>query len=228
MGQKIHPYGFRVGITRPWRSRWYARKATFGKLLVEDQRIRAHILENYKESSIPCVEIERKGDDRITVFIHTAKAGTLLGKKTNRLTELEKEISDLTGGKQVDTRLVDVQKPELDATLAAMRIAEQIERRIAFRRAAKREQETIQQAGALGLKILLSGRLGGAELARREKIVWGSVPLNTLSADVDYGFFEAKTSYGTIGIKVWINKGKIKTAEEENEERAAKGGNSWR
>jgi len=209
MGQKIHPYGFRVGITRPWRSRWYASKARYGDLLIEDFRIRQHIIKNYKDSAIPHVDIERKGDDRVTVYIHTAKSGMLLGKKTNRLTELEKELTEITGGKKIDTRLLDVVNPELNAQLAARSIAEQIERRTSFRRAAKRQMEVVQQAGAKGVKLGMSGRLGGAELARHEKMSWGSVPLHTLTADVDYGFAEAHTSYGIIGIKVWINRGKI-------------------
>lgn len=217
MGQKIHPYGFRVGVTRPWRSRWFANKHRFGDLLVEDHRIRRYILDTYKDASIPRVEIERKGDDRVTVFIHTAKAGMLLGKKTNRLTEIEKDLQELTEGKTIDTRLVDITKPELDAQLAAMRIAEQLERRIHFRRAGKREQDIIQQAGAKGLKIWMGGRLGGADLARQEKISWGSVPLHTLDADVDYGFAEANTTYGVIGIKVWIHRGKIGEEQEEQE-----------
>ena len=230
MGQKIHPYGFRVGVTRPWMSRWYANKKDFGDLVVEDFRIRKHIMTNYKESAIPRVAIERKGgDDKVTVFIHTAKAGTLLDKRTNRLTELEKELSAIAGGKQVDTRLIDVSKPELDATLCAQRIAEQIERRIAFRRAGKREMELVQQAGALGIKLALAGRLGGRELARTEKMTWGSVPLTTLSADVDYGFAEAHTSYGLIGCKVWIFRGKIQTAAEQAEAPPQReGARTWR
>ncbi len=222
MGQKIHPYGFRVGITRPWRSRWYANKANFGDLLVEDNRIRKHVLKACKDAAVPQVDIERKGLDQVTVFIFTAKPGMLLGKKTNRLTELEKELSDLTGGKQIDTRLVEVQAPELNAMLVAKGIAEQIERRAAFRRAGKRAIEVVQQAGAKGVKLSLSGRLGGAELSRIEKMAWGSVPLHTLTADVDYGLAEAQTTYGVIGIKVWINRGVI--GEELPEPQRGRGG----
>lgn len=209
MGQKVHPYGFRVGVTRPWKSRWYARKDSFGDFIVEDARIRKHILDNYREAAIPEVIIERKGKDRVTVLIRTAKAGMLLSKKTNRLSELEKELQELTGGKLIDTRLVEEQRPELNAQLAAQRIADQLLRRVSFRRAAKREVEMIQQAGAKGVKLNMAGRLGGADLARVEKQNWGSVPLQTLSADVDYGFAEAVTTYGVIGIKVWIYRGKI-------------------
>lgn len=209
MGQKVHPYGYRVGITKPHRSRWYASKKNFGDFLVEDFRIRKHITTAYKDAEIPYVDIERKGDDRVTVFIHTARSGMLLGKKTNRLTEIEAELAGICGKKQVDIRLVEVQRPELDAQLTAMKIADQIVRRFAFRRAAQRERDNVMGAGAKGMKICMSGRLGGAELARQEKVVVGSVPLHTLTADVDYGFAEAHTSYGKIGIKVWIHRGMI-------------------
>jgi small subunit ribosomal protein S3 len=222
MGQKIHPYGFRVGITRPWRSRWYASKQHFGDLLVEDNRIRKHVLKACRDAAVPQVDIERKGLDQVTVFIFTAKPGMLLGKKTNRLTELERELMDLTGGKQIDTRLVEVQAPELNAMLVAKGICEQLERRTAFRRAGKRAMEVVQQAGAKGVKLSLSGRLGGAELSRTEKMAWGSVPLHTLVADVDYGLAEALTSYGVIGVKVWINRGII--GEEPPEPQQGRGG----
>ncbi|MCA8938479.1 MAG: 30S ribosomal protein S3 [Planctomycetes bacterium] len=220
MGQKIHPYGFRVGITRPWRSRWYADKQTFGDYLVEDYRVRRHVLSNYKDAQIPRVEIERKAGDKLMVLIHTARSGNLLGRKSNRIAEIEKEVSDLTGGKQVEVRLIDVNRPETDAQLAAQRIAEQIERRFPFRRACSREMENIQAAGAKGVKVTMSGRLGGAELSRTEKAAWGSVPLHTLKADVDYGFAEARTTYGIIGIKVWIHRGEIGAEQEEQPRRS--------
>jgi len=214
MGQKIRPYSFRVGVTKPWRSRWFASKRNFGTYLVEDARIRKHITKEYKYASIPRVEIERKEGDKITVFIFTAKPGMLIGKKTNRLSDLEKELSLLTDGKLVDIRVMEVQKPELDGQLAAERISEQLERRGSFRRAVKRELELIRGAGADGVKIQVSGRLGGAELSRQEKQVWGSVPLSTLDADIDYGFAQAYTTYGVLGIKVWINRGLMKETEE--------------
>lgn len=214
MGQKIRPYGFRVGVSKPWRSRWYANKKNFGDWLVEDAKIRKHILKEYKFAAVPRVEIERKGDEKLTVYVFTAKPGMLIGKKTNRLSDLEKEISLLTGGKMVDIRVLEVQKPELDGQLAAQRIAEQLERRGGFRRAVKREMDLIRAAGALGCKIQVSGRLGGADLSRQEKAVWGSVPLTTLDADIDYGFAQAYTTFGTLGIKVWINRGLMKQTEE--------------
>jgi small subunit ribosomal protein S3 len=214
MGQKIRPYGFRVGITKPWRSRWFANKKQFGTFLVEDTKIRKHILKEYKFAGIPRVEIERKGDDKITVYIFTAKPGMLIGKKTNRLSDLEKELALITGGKMIDTRVLEVQKPELDAQLAAERISEQLERRGSFRRAIKREMELIRGGGAEGCKMVVSGRLGGADLSRQEKQTWGSVPLGTLDADIDYGFAEAKTTFGILGIKVWIHRGMMKQTEE--------------
>ena len=214
MGQKVHPYGFRVGITKPWRSRWFARKKDFGIFLVEDAKIRKHILGEYRYAAIPRVDIERKGDDKITIFIYTAKPGMLIGKKTNRLSDLEKEISLLTSGKAIDIRVMEVTKPELDGQLAAQRIAEQLERRGSYRRAIKRELELIRSAGAEGVKIQAGGRLGGSELGRIEKQVWGSVPLTTLDADIDYGFAEARTTYGIIGVKVWIHRGMIEKSKE--------------
>lgn len=214
MGQKIRPYSFRVGITKPWRSRWFANKKQFGEFLVEDTKIRKHILKEYRFAAIPRVEIERKGEDKITVYIFTAKPGMLIGKKTNRLSDLEKEIALLTDGKMVDIRVMEVQKPELDAQLAAEQVAEQLERRGSFRRAIKRQIDQIKGGGAHGCKIVVAGRLGGADLGRVEKQTFGSVPLSTLDADIDYGFAEAKTTYGILGIKVWIHRGLMKQTEE--------------
>jgi small subunit ribosomal protein S3 len=214
MGQKIRPYGFRVGVTKPWRSRWFANKKQFGTFLVEDTKIRKHILKEYRFAAIPRVEIERKGEDKITVYVYTAKPGMLIGKKTNRLSDLEKELGLLTDGKMIDIRVLEVQKPELDAQLAAERVAEQLERRGSFRRAMKREMELIRGAGAEGAKMVMAGRLGGADLGRVEKQVWGSVPLSTLDADIDYGFAEAHTTYGVIGVKVWIHRGMMRETEE--------------
>lgn len=214
MGQKVRPYSFRVGVTKPWRARWFAPKKDFGTYLVEDARIRRHVLQAYKFAAIPRIEIERKGEDKVTLYIFSAKAGMLIGKKTNRLSDLEREVKLLTGGRQVDIRVMEVSKPELDAQLAAERIAEQLERRGSFRRAVKREVDLIRSAGAVGCKVQVSGRLGGAELSRIEKQAWGSVPLQTLDADIDYGFAEAKTAYGILGVKVWINRGMLRQTEE--------------
>lgn len=214
MGQKVRPYSFRVGITKPWRSRWYAAKKEFGVYLVEDAKIRRHILKMYKFAGIPQVEIERSGDKKITLIIHSAKPGMLISKKTNRLSDLEKEVALLTGGKACDVRVKEVAKPELDAQLAAERIAEQLERRGSYKRAAKREMDMIKGAGAEGCKVQISGRLGGSDISRVEKQVSGSVPLNTLDADIDYGFSEALTVYGKLGVKVWIYRGMMKQTQE--------------
>ncbi len=214
MGHKVRPYSFRVGVTKPWRSTWYANKKDFGTFLVEDAKIRKHIAKLYKYASIPLVEIERKADNKVTLIIHSAKPGMLISKKTNRLSDLEKEVSLLTNGKAVDVRVKEVLKPELDAQLAAERIAEQLERRGSYKRAVKRELDTIKGAGAEGVKMQVSGRLGGAEISRQEKQSWGSVPLNTIDADIDWGFAEAATTFGLLGVQVWIYKGMLKQTEE--------------
>ena len=233
MGQKIRPYGFRVGISKPWRSRWYANKKAFGTYLVEDSKIRKHITSVYRFASIPRVEIERKGDDKLTVYVFTAKPGMLIGKKTNRLSDLEKEISLLTDGKLVDIRVMEVQKPELDAQLIAEGVAQQLERRIAFRRAMKRAVQSAMRLGAEGIRINCGGRLGGAEIARMEWYREGRVPLHTLRADIDYGTAEASTAYGICGVKVWVFKGEIlehdpMAAERRATEGAEQGGGSRR
>ncbi|MCC6574527.1 MAG: 30S ribosomal protein S3 [Planctomycetes bacterium] len=214
MGQKVRPYSFRVGVTKPWRSRWFAAKKEFGVYLVEDAKIRRHIHRMYKYAGIPQVEIERSGDNKITLIIHSAKPGMLISKKTNRLSDLEKEVALLTGGKACDVRVKEVSKPELDAQLAAERIAEQLERRGSYKRAAKREMDMIKGAGAEGCKVQIAGRLGGSDISRVEKQVSGSVPLNTLDADIDYGFSEAQTVYGKLGVKVWIYRGMMKQTQE--------------
>ncbi|MDC1141460.1 30S ribosomal protein S3 [Planctomycetota bacterium] len=224
MGQKIRPYGFRVGVTKPWRSRWFADKKNFGQYLVEDAKIRKHIKRVYRFAAIPRVEIERKGDDKVTVYVFTAKPGMLIGKKTNRLSDLEKELGLISEGKMIDVRVMEVTKPELDGQLAAERIAEQLERRGGFRRAIKREIDLVKGAGALGVKVQIGGRLGGADLGRIEKQVWGSVPLSTLDADIDYGFAEAMTTYGIIGVKVWIHRGMMRDTEESKYGNASKKG----
>lgn len=214
MGQKVRPYGFRVGVTKPWRSTWYANKKDFGTFVVEDAKIRAHINKNYRYAAIPQIEIERKADNKVTLIIHSAKPGMLISKKTNRLSDLEKEVSLLTNGKAVDVRVKEVTKPETDAQLAAERIAEQLERRGSYKRAVKREIDLIKGAGAEGCRVRVSGRLGGAELSRVEKQVWGSVPLNTIDADIDWGFAQAFTTYGVLGVQVWIYKGMLRETEE--------------
>ncbi len=171
MGQKIRPYGFRVGVTKPWRSTWYAGKKDFGTFVVEDSKIRKHIAKNYRYAAIPAVEIERKADNKVTLIIHSAKPGMLISKKTNRLSDLEKEVSLLTNGKTVDVRVKEVMKPETDAQLAAERIAEQLERRGSYKRAVKREIDMIKSAGTENCKVQINNHLSGTELSHIEKQV---------------------------------------------------------
>lgn len=205
MGQKCNPLGFRIGITEPWRSRWYAGKKDFRKLLLEDQRIRRFIKKEFHSAAIPRIDIERTRE-AITVIVHTGRPGVLIGRKGARVDQLRSALEGITGTK-VDIRTKEVEKPELSAQLIAESVAEQLEKRASFRRALKKTAQLTMQAGALGVKIHIAGRLGGSEMARREKVAFGSVPLSTLRADVDYGFAEAKTTYGVIGIKVWVYRG---------------------
>jgi small subunit ribosomal protein S3 len=208
MGQKIHPTGFRLGTIEPWRSRWYARKKDFGRLLLEDKKIRDHVNKEFGSSGIPRIEIERTSD-AIHVVIYTARPGVLVGRKGVRVEELKKELQALTGGTTVHLTLHEIKRPELEAKLVAEGVAEALVKRMAFRRASKRAIQTTMQAGAGGIKIEMNGRLGGAEMARQNKEREGRVPLSTLQAHVDYGTAEAKTTYGVIGVKVWLYKGDV-------------------
>lgn len=210
MGQKCHPYGFRVGITRTWKSRWYARKKDFGKYLVEDQRIKRFIKSRLYQAGISKIEIERGGDET-NVFLYSARPGVVIGKKGVEIDKLREELRKFGSGegKKIQVNIREIAKPELDGQLVAEGVAEQLLKRASFRRAMKKAMETCQGQGALGVKIVCAGRLGGAEIARTEKYMVGSLPLHTLTADVDYGFAEAATPYGVIGVKVWIHKGLI-------------------
>ncbi|MBL8862722.1 MAG: 30S ribosomal protein S3 [Planctomycetes bacterium] len=207
MGQKIHPLGFRLGTTEPWRSRWYAKKKDFGRLLLEDKKIRDHVTKEFNSSGIPRIEIERTSD-AVHVIIYTARPGVLVGRKGVRVEELKKELQAITKT-TVHLTLHEVKRPELESKLVAEGVAEALEKRMAFRRATKRALQTTMQAGARGMKIELNGRLGGAEMARQSKEREGRVPLSTLQANLDYGTAIAKTTYGVIGVKVWIYKGDI-------------------
>ncbi len=208
MGQKIHPNGFRVGITRDWDSRWYCRKKDFGKQLVEDDKIRRFIKQEYYFAGIPKVEIERKGD-QIMILVHCARPGVLIGRKGVKVDRLKQQLEELTG-RNVTLNIHEVTRPELNAQLVAENVSEQIERRASFRRAIKRAMQLTMDRGAKGIKMRIAGRLGGAEIAREQTSLQGSVPLTTLTADVDYGFAEARCTYGRIGVKVWIYKGPIR------------------
>lgn len=207
MGQKTHPVGFRIAITEPWRSRWYATKKDFRHLLAEDQRIRKFIRDNWAYAAIPKVEIERAGDV-ITVYLHTARPGILIGKKGAKVDKFREDIEKLTG-KAVRMKIIEIHRPELEATLVAESVAEQLLKRVNFRRALKKAVDTSVAAGAKGIKVVVAGRLGGAEMSRVGEVQRGRVPTTTLRAQVDYGTALAKTNYGVIGVKVWIFKGEL-------------------
>lgn len=206
MGQKVNPVGMRIGIIRDWESKWYAGK-DYGDLLMEDVRIRDHLNHKLKDAAVSHIDIERAAN-RVNVTIHTAKPGMVIGKGGSEVENIRKEIVDLTN-KKVHINISEIKKPELNATLVAENIAQQLERRISFRRAMKQTMQRTMRAGAQGIKTLTSGRLGGAEIARSEGYSEGTVPLHTLRADIDYGTAEAHTTYGRIGVKVWIYRGEV-------------------
>ena len=207
MGHKVNPIGLRVGINRTWDSRWFASRGEYGRLLHEDMHIRDHILKQRRQAGISKVVIERP-HKKCRVTVHTARPGVLIGKKGADIEKLRGELAKLTSS-EVHLNIVEVRKPEIDATLVAETIAQQLERRVAFRRAMKRAVQSAIRLGALGIRINCSGRLGGAEIARVEWYREGRVPLHTLRADIDFGYGLAKTAYGVIGVKVWIFKGEI-------------------
>lgn len=210
MGQKVNPISFRLGITKTWSSRWYA-KADYSKLLHEDLKIRDFLKKRLYNSGVSQIEIERASNKaKITIF--TARPGLIIGKKGSEIESLKKDLSNLTD-KEIYLNIQEVRKPELDAQLVAENVAMQLERRIAFRRAMKKSVSSALKFGAKGIRITCSGRLGGAEMSRTEWYREGRVPLHTLRADIDYGFAEAKTTYGIIGIKVLIFKGEILAAQ---------------
>jgi small subunit ribosomal protein S3 len=227
MGQKVNPVGLRVGINRTWDSRWFAARGEYGKLLHEDRAIRAHILKDQREAGIARVIIERP-HKKCRVTVHTARPGILIGKKGDKIEKIRSELSRLTSS-EVHLNIVEIRKPEIDATLIAESIAQQLERRVAFRRAMKRSVQSALRLGAVGIRINVAGRLGGAEIARTEWYREGRVPLHTLRADIDFGYGKAVTAYGIIGIKVWVFKGEIiehdpMAAERKNTEMQESGG----
>ena len=207
MGQKINPIGLRLGVNRTWDSRWYSTKGEYGKLLHEDTKIRETLMEGLKQAAISKIVIERP-HKKCRVNIHSARPGVVIGKKGADIDKLRKQVAKLTKS-EVAINIVEVRKPEIDATLVADSIAQQLERRVAFRRAMKRAMQSAMRLGAEGIRINCSGRLGGAEIARMESYREGRVPLHTLRAEIDYGVATAHTAYGTCGIKVWIFKGEI-------------------
>src|SRR5690348_15209393 len=208
MGQKTNPIGFRVAVNRDWRSKWYSDKKEFGRLLTEDYLIRELLKKRLESASVPKILIER-ATNRCRVTILTARPGVVIGRKGAEIDKLKEELSKMTG-KEIYVDIVEIKTPELDAQLVAENIALQLERRVSFRRAMKKALQTTKDFGAEGIKLRCAGRLGGAELARVEQYHWGRVPLHTLRADIDYGFAEANTVYGKLGVKCWICKGETK------------------
>ena len=207
MGQKVNPIGLRLGINRTWDSRWFAGK-DYGTLLHEDLRLRKYLFERLRQAGISRVVIERPAKKpRIT--IHTARPGVVIGKKGADIEKLRQKLGQMSNGREVVLNIVEIRKPEIDAKLVAENIAQQLERRVAFRRALKRAVQSAMRLGALGIRINVGGRLGGAEIARSEWYREGRVPLHTLRADIDFGSATAKTTYGTCGVKVWVFKGEI-------------------
>ena len=207
MGQKINPTGFRLGINRTWDSRWYANTGEYGHLLHEDLKIRAYLLNELKQAAVSKIVIERP-HKKCRITIHSARPGIVIGKKGADIEKLRKKLAAMTNA-ETHINIVEVRKPETDATLVAQSIAQQLERRVAFSRAMKRAVQSAMRLGAEGIRINCGGRLGGAEIARTEWYREGRVPLHTLRADIDYGTAEAKTAYGICGVKVWIFKGEI-------------------
>src|SRR5688572_23368650 len=207
MGQKVHPGGFRVGVIHDWKSNWWTGKPEFADYLLEDVRIREHILGKLSHAGLSDILI-RKDKQRITVDIYTARPGIVIGKSGVEVDALRKELHAITQ-KNVHININEIKRPELDAKLVAQSVAEQLENRVSFRRAMKRSLASAMRSGAQGIKIQCGGRLGGGEMSRSESYSEGRVPLHTIRADIDYGFAEAKTTFGRIGVKVWVNKGEI-------------------
>jgi small subunit ribosomal protein S3 len=207
MGQKVNPIGLRLGINRTWDSRWFARRDDYSRLLHEDLKVRSALKQRLGQAGVSRIVIERP-HKQCRVTIYAARPGVIIGKKGADIEKLRKDLAAMTEG-DVSLNIVEVRKPETDAQLVAENVAQQLERRIAFRRAMKRAQQSAMRLGAKGMRITVSGRLGGAEIARTERYHEGRVPLHTLRADVDYGFAEAMTTYGIIGVKVWIFKGEV-------------------
>ncbi|MGB1654995.1 MAG: 30S ribosomal protein S3 [Acidimicrobiales bacterium] len=219
MGQKVNPYGFRLGITTDWKSRWFADRDEYANNVVEDWKIRDYLLNELPHAAISRVEVERTRE-RLRVDVHTARPGIVIGRRGSEADRLRAGLTTISGNAKVQLNIQEIKQPELDAALIAQGIADQLAGRVAFRRAMKRAVQNAQKAGALGIRVQCSGRLGGSEMARTEWYREGRVPLHTLRADVDYGFREAKTTYGRIGVKVWLYKGDILPYKTQAEDKA--------
>ena len=208
MGQKVNPYGFRLGVTTDWKSRWFASRQEYVDYIIEDWHIRDYLMTQLPHAAISRVEVERTRD-RVRIDVHTARPGIVIGRRGAEADRVRAGLTKITGNNKVQLNIQEIKQPELDAALIAQGVADQLAGRIAFRRAMKRAVQNAQKAGALGIRVQCSGRLGGSEMARSEWYREGRVPLHTLRADIDYGFREAKTTYGRIGVKVWLYKGNI-------------------
>ena len=224
MGQKVNPIGFRTGVMIGWKSRWYAPKKAFAELLVEDQKIRKFIKNHpkksqYRHAGIDRIEIERTRDE-VKVMLFVARPGLIIGKKGQEIDLLQNELQNLIG-RRVNLKIEEISRPELQGQLVAEEIAAQLSKRASFRRTMKRTLEQTMEAGAKGIKIQLSGRLGGAEMARREKQIAGSIPLSTIRAKIDYGFVEARTAQGNIGVQVWVNQGTYEGGDGDGDDAEA-------
>ncbi|HEU4965563.1 MAG TPA: 30S ribosomal protein S3 [Bacilli bacterium] len=222
MGQKVNPVGLRIGVIRDWESKWYANKKDYTELLHEDIKVREYVLNRLKDASVSAVEIERAAN-RVNITIHTAKPGMVIGKGGTEVDALRNSLNQMTG-KRVHINIAEIKSPDVNAALVAQNVAQQLERRIAFRRAMKQSIQRTMRAGAKGIKIQVSGRLGGAEIARTEGYSEGTVPLHTLRADIDYATAEAHTTYGRIGVKVWIYRGEVLPTRAAKKQVAEEGG----
>ncbi len=228
MGQKVNPHGLRVGVIKNWDSRWYAADEKFGDILVQDYKIREYVKKALQKAGVPQIEIERDNSGKLTVYIHCAKPGMVIGHAGEGINKIKAGITAIAGV-PANVQVIEVKPVDMCAQLVAENIADQLERRISFRRAMKQAIKNTMRLGAKGIKIALSGRIGGAEIARTEHYHEGTIPLQTIRADIDYGFWEANTTYGKIGVKVWIYKGEVlsevartKTGADERKAQAAK------
>ena len=221
MGQKVNPYGFRLGVTTDWKSRWFADRRAYGEYVIEDWKIRDLFATELPHAAISRVEVERTRD-RLRVDVHTARPGIVIGRRGSEADLLRSKLAEITGNNKVQLNIQEIKQPELDAALIAQGVADQLAGRVAFRRAMKRAVQNAQKAGALGIRVQCSGRLGGSEMSRTEWYREGRVPLHTLRADIDYGFREARTTAGRIGVKVWIYKGDILPYKSVMEEKISR------
>jgi len=226
MGQKVRPTGFRTGIMTDWQSNWYAGKKDFSDLLLEDLKVRRYIKKKYSGSQISKIKIQRTRE-KVVVFVYSGRVGVIIGKKGQEIDKLTQELEGLTG-RHVEIKTMEINRPEIDAQLVAEDIAEQLQKRQSFRRTLKRSLDTAMENGAKGIRIQMAGRLGGSEMARCESGMLGSIPLSTLRARIDYGFAEAKTAQGHIGVKVWINNGDYLSNEPSPQELPSPGGQDRR